>query len=209
MVLAPISGEGPPPVKALPNILTTARIGLAALVFFLLAGAAGVLPGQEGPPTSASAMVWASFIIFIVAAVTDYFDGWLARKLGATSPWGAVLDPIADKIAVAAAILGLIVLAPRGSLPLPGFLILFREVFVSGLREGVAPRGVKLPVTLLAKWKTTLQLVALALEMPATLAPYASPLRIGADLLLWAAVLVTLWTGIEYLRGAVKALRSA
>jgi len=196
-------------VKALPNILTTARIGLAALVFFLLAGAAGVLPGQEGPPTSASAMIWASFVIFIVAAVTDYFDGWLARKLGATSPWGAVLDPIADKIAVAAAILGLIVLAPRGSLPLPGFLILFREVFVSGLREGVAPRGVKLPVTLLAKWKTTLQLVALALEMPATLAPYASPLRIGADLLLWAAVLVTLWTGIEYLRGAVKALRSA
>ena len=196
-------------MKALPNILTTARIGLAALVFFLLAGAAGVLPGQEGPPTSASAMIWASFVIFIVAAVTDYFDGWLARKLGATSPWGAVLDPIADKIAVAAAILGLIVLAPRGSLPLPGFLILFREVFVSGLREGVAPRGVKLPVTLLAKWKTTLQLVALALEMPATLAPYASPLRIGADLLLWAAVLVTLWTGIEYLRGAVKALRSA
>ncbi len=194
-------------MKALPNILTIARIILGGLVFFLLAGASGVLPGQGGPPTGASGLIWASFVLFILAAVTDYFDGWLARKLGATSPWGTVLDPIADKIAVAAAILGLVVLAPRGSLPLPGFLILFREVFVSGLREGLAPRGVKLPVTLLAKWKTTLQLVALALEMPATLTPYASPLRVGADLLLWVAVLVTLWTGIEYLRGAIKALR--
>jgi CDP-diacylglycerol--glycerol-3-phosphate 3-phosphatidyltransferase len=194
-------------VKALPNLLTSARIVLAAVVFFLLAGAGGALPGQEGPPASASALIWVSLVIVIFAAVTDYFDGWLARRLGATSPWGAVLDPIADKIAVAAAILGLVVLAPRGSLPLPGFLILFREVFVSGLREGVAPRGVKLPVTLLAKWKTTLQLVALALEMPATLTPCAWPLRVGADLLLWAAVLVTLWTGFEYLRGAVRALR--
>ena len=151
-------------MKALPNLLTSARIGLAALVFFLLAAAGGALPGQEGPPTAASLLIWISFVVFIVAAVTDYFDGWLARKLEATSPWGAVLDPIADKIAVAAAILGLVVLSPRGALPLPGFLILFREVFISGLREGVAPRGVRLPVTQLAKWKTTLQLVALALE---------------------------------------------
>jgi CDP-diacylglycerol--glycerol-3-phosphate 3-phosphatidyltransferase len=194
-------------MKALPNILTVARIVLGGSVFFLLAGAGGALPGQEGPPTDASALILASFAIFVVAAVTDYFDGWLARKLQATSPWGTVLDPIADKIAVAAAILGLIVLAPRGTVPLPGFLILFREVFVSGLREGVAPRGVRIPVTQLAKWKTTVQLVALALEMPATLAPYGSPLRIGGDLLLWIAAALTLWTGFEYLRGAAKALR--
>ncbi len=194
-------------MKALPNILTVSRILLGALVFFLLAGAGGALPGQEGQPTSYVALIWASCLIFIVAAVTDYFDGWLARKFEATSPWGAVLDPIADKIAVTAAILGLIVLAPRGVVPLPGFLILFREVFVSGLREGIAPRGIKIPVTKLAKWKTTVQLVALALEMPATLMPYGSPVRIAADLLLWLAVILTLWTGIEYLRGAIKALR--
>ena len=194
-------------MKALPNLLTSARLALAGLVFFLLAGAGGALPGQDGPPTTASGLIWAATAIFVVAAVTDYFDGWLARKLQATSPWGAVLDPIADKIAVAAAILGLIVLAPRGTVPLPGFLILFREVFVSGLREGVAPRGVRIPVTQLAKWKTTVQLVALTLEMPATLTPYASPLRIGADLALWAAVIITLWTGVEYLRSALKALR--
>jgi CDP-diacylglycerol--glycerol-3-phosphate 3-phosphatidyltransferase len=196
-------------VKSLPNILTGSRILLAALVFFLLAGAAGALPGQPGPPASSAGLVWASFVIFALASITDYFDGWLARKLGATSVWGAVLDPIADKIAVAAAVVGLCVLSPFGSVPVPGFLILFREVFVSGLREGVAPRGIKLPVTTLAKWKTTLQLFALALEMPAALAPYGSPLRIGADLLLWIAVAVTLWTGLEYLRGAAKALRAA
>ncbi len=194
-------------MKSLPNILTAARIGLGALVFFLLAAAGGALPGQEGPPTYAGALIWTSFVIFAFAAITDYFDGWLARKLEATSPWGAVLDPIADKIAVAAAILGLIVLSPRGVVPLPGFLILFREVFVSGLREGVAPRGVRIVVTKLAKWKTTVQLVALALEMPATRTPYASPLRVGADALLWVAALLTLWTGFEYLRGAAKALR--
>ncbi len=194
-------------MQALPNILTISRIVLGGSVFFLLAAAGGALPGQDGPPTYASALIWASFVIFVFAAVTDYLDGWLARKLGATSAWGTVLDPIADKIAVAAAILGLIVLAPRGVVPLPGFLILFREVFVSGLREGVAPRGVKIPVTQLAKWKTTVQLAALALEMPATLAPYASPVRIGADLLLWIAAALTLWTGVQYLRGAAKALR--
>jgi phosphatidylglycerophosphate synthase len=118
-----------------------------------------------------------------------------------------VLDPIADKIAVTAAILGLIVLAPRGVMPLPGFLILFREVFVSGLREGIAPKGVRLPVTQLAKWKTTVQLVALAIAMPATLTPYGSPVRVGADLLIWLAAILTLWTGITYLRGAARALR--
>lgn len=194
-------------MHSLPNILTGSRIVLAALVFFLLAGAAGALPGQAGAPIYGSGLVWTGFGVFIVGAATDYFDGWLARRLSATSVWGAVLDPIADKIAVAAAVIGLSVLSPLGTVPLPGFLILFREVFVSGLREGVASRCVRLPVTTLAKWKTTLQLTALALEMPATLAPYASPARVGADVLLWIAVVVTLWTGFDYLRGAARALR--
>ena len=66
---------------------------------------------------------------------------------------------------------------------------------------------VRMPVTRLAKWKTTMQLVALAAEMPATLTPYGSPLRVGADVLLWVAAILTLWTGFEYLRGAAKALK--
>ncbi len=194
-------------MKALPNILTASRILLGALIFFLLAGAAGALPGQDGaPPAGGDRLVWASFIIFAFAAITDYFDGWLARKLNATSPWGAVLDPIADKIAVAAAILGLAVIEPKGMVALPGFLILFREVFVSGLREGIAPLGIKLPVTQLAKWKTTVQLIALALSMPAVLQPSGSGLRLLAGALLWVAVVITLITGWQYARGAAKAL---
>ena len=194
-------------MKALPNILTASRILLGALIFFLLAAAAGGLPWQGGtPPVGGDRLVWASFVIFAFAAITDYFDGWLARKLNATSLWGAVLDPIADKIAVAAAILGLVVIEPKGMVALPGFLILFREVFVSGLREGIAPLGVRLPVTQLAKWKTTVQLVALALCMPAALQPSGSYLRLASGALLWVAAVITLITGWQYMRGAAKAL---
>ena len=195
-------------MKALPNLLTASRILLGALIFFLLAGAGGDLPGQGGtPPANGEALIWASFVIFAFAAITDYFDGWLARKLNATSPWGAVLDPIADKIAVAAAILGLSILEPKGMVPIPGFIILFREVFVSGLREGIAPLGVRLPVTKLAKWKTTVQLIALALSMPAVLQPEGGWLRLVAGVLLWLAAAITLITGWQYASGAAKALR--
>jgi CDP-diacylglycerol--glycerol-3-phosphate 3-phosphatidyltransferase len=196
--------------KRIPNALTIARIALASLVFFILADAAGALPGQSAPPDAAarSGLLIISFVIFAFAAITDYFDGWLARKLDATSPWGVILDPIADKIAIAAAILGLVVLEPVGTIAIPGFAILFREMFVSGLRESLAPRGIKLPVTMLAKWKTTLQLTALALEMLAATTADGSPIRLAVHTLLWLAALVTLWTGWDYTRGAAKALRA-
>ncbi len=196
--------------KRLPNALTIARIVLASLVFFILAAAAGALPGQHEAPDVAArtACLVSSFVIFAFAAITDYFDGWLARKLDATSPWGVILDPIADKIAIAAAIIGLVVLEPTGAIAIPGFVILFREMFVSGLRESLAPRGIKLPVTMLAKWKTTLQLVALALEMPAAITPEGSGWRLGVHALLWLAALITLWTGWEYTHGAARALRA-
>src|SRR5579875_1836224 len=191
-----------------PNALTVGRIALSSLVFFILAGAAGALPGQDGRPSDAvrTAHLVASLVIFVLAALTDFFDGYLARRLNATSAWGVILDPIADKIAIAAAILGLVVLEPGGAVAIPGFLILFREMFVSGLREGLAPRGIKLPVTMLAKWKTTVQLTALSLEMPAALLPPQSPLRLAVHGLLWLAALLTLWTGWEYGRGAAAAL---
>lgn len=197
--------------KGVPNALTLARIALSVLVFFLLADAAGALPGQIGAPDrdTQTTLLIIGFVLFAIAAITDYFDGWLARKLQATSPWGVILDPIADKIAIAAAIIGLVVLEPSGAIAVPGFLILFREMFVSGMREGIAPRGVKLPVTLLAKWKTTLQLVALSLEMLAAIAAEGGPARLIAHTLLWIAALLTLWTGVEYARGAARALRTA
>jgi len=188
-------------LKALPNLLTGARIALGVLVFALLAAArlTVALGGLR-------AFVLLAFAAFVVAAATDFFDGWLARKLSAQSAWGAMLDPIADKIAVLAAVLGLVWLAPRLSVAIPGFLILMRELFVSGLREAGGARGLKFPVTQLAKWKTTIQLIALSAQILAAGGLLGSVLTAVADGLLWIAALMTLWTGLDYARAAAAQL---
>jgi len=188
-------------LKALPNLLTGARMVLGVLVFALLAAArlTVALGGLR-------AFVLLAFAAFVIAAATDFFDGWLARRLSAQSAWGAMLDPIADKIAVLAAILGLVWLAPRLSVAIPGFLILTRELFVSGLREAGAARGVRFPVTQLAKWKTTAQLIALAAEILAGGGFLGTALIAAADGLLWIAALLTLWTGLDYARAAAAQL---
>ena len=182
-------------VKDLPNLLTGARLVLSALVY------AGLAAAVFGPRAHAAAWVWTTLVVFVAAAVTDYFDGWLARRLQANSPWGAMLDPIADKIAVAAVVVGLAPLWPAAAVP--GVLILFREVFVSGLRETGAARGLTFPVTRLAKWKTTLQLTALAVAIAALEAPPLGGVALG---LLWLAVAITWWTGWEYARAAGRQL---
>lgn len=182
--------------RSIPNLLTALRIVLGIAVFFALAGAVG---GQR------PWLIHAAFIAYAGGALTDFFDGWLARKWQVTSVWGAILDPIADKIAVAAAVLGLLLLEPRLGLALPGFVILCRELFVSGLREVAAGRGVRFPVTQLAKWKTTLQLVALSL---AILGVATGPaVRTAADVLLWIAAALTLWTGWGYASAARAQLK--
>jgi len=188
-------------LKDLPNLLTGARIVLGVLVFALLAAArlTVALGGLR-------ALVLVAFAAFVIAAVTDFFDGWLARRLSAQSAWGAMLDPIADKIAVLAAVLGLVWLAPRLSVAIPGFLILMRELFVSGLREAGGARGVRFPVTPLAKWKTTIQLVALSAEILAAGGLLAPMLVDVADALFWIAALLTLWTGLDYARAAAAQL---
>jgi CDP-diacylglycerol--glycerol-3-phosphate 3-phosphatidyltransferase len=188
-------------LKALPNFLTGARIVLGVLVFALLAAArlTVALGGLR-------AFVLLAFAAFVIAAATDFFDGWLARKLSAQSAWGAMLDPIADKIAVLAAVLGLVWLAPRLSVAIPGFLILMRELFVSGLREAGGARGLRFPVTPLAKWKTTTQLIALSAEILAAGGLLSPGLTAGADGLLWMAALLTLWTGLDYARAAAAQL---
>ncbi|PXA92195.1 CDP-diacylglycerol--glycerol-3-phosphate 3-phosphatidyltransferase [Caulobacter sp. D4A] len=204
-------------MKALPNILTSARLVIALFMFVALAAAAGGVPWLSEQLTADqqfSLQRWA-FWAFVVAAVTDFFDGWLARKLDAVSIWGAILDPIGDKILVCGALLGLMALGPNPLVILPAGLILFREFAVSALREVGAGKGVKLPVTLLAKWKTTLQLVAIGAEMiivswgafnlpqdPAIFEP-ASWITHG---LLWLAAVVTLITGAQYWEAARKAL---
>jgi CDP-diacylglycerol--glycerol-3-phosphate 3-phosphatidyltransferase len=187
--------------QQLPNLLTAGRLVLTLAVFLaLIASAAGV--GGGG-------LLAFAFWGFVVAAVTDFLDGWLARRWQVVSLTGAILDPIADKVLVAGAV---VAVAAFGDLvaALTGGLILFREFSVSALREVLAPRGLRLPVTLLAKWKTTLQLVALAgailrLAEPAGWPPLAD---VAVDVLLWAAALVTVWTGVEYGLAARRALKA-
>jgi CDP-diacylglycerol--glycerol-3-phosphate 3-phosphatidyltransferase len=200
----------------LPNLLTGLRIALALFTFFGLAGAT-LLSDRLTPASQFSLERWA-FWAFAVAALTDFFDGWLARRLHATTLWGAILDPIADKVLVCAVILGLLTLGPNAPVAIPAALILFREFTVSALREVAAGKGVSLPVTLLAKWKTTLQLVALGAELlVACWAAFSlpsdpaiqGPATMIAHGLLWLAAVITLVTGAQYWEQARKALSEA
>ena len=205
-------------MKSLPNILTSMRLVLALFMFVALAAAAGAVPGLAERLTSQTQFSLERWAVaaFVVAAVTDFFDGWLARKLNATSVWGAILDPIGDKVLVCGAVLGLMSLGPQPMVLLPAGLILFREFTVSALREVGAGKGVKLPVTMLAKWKTTLQLTALALEL--VVASWAAfdlpsdpaivgPATWAAHGLFWLAAIVTLITGAQYWEQTRKALQ--
>jgi len=205
-------------MKSLPNILTSMRLVLALFMFVALAAAAGAVPGladRLSPDLQFALERWAVYA-FVIAAVTDFFDGWLARRMNAVSIWGGILDPIGDKVLVCGAVLGLMSLGPQPMVLLPAGLILFREFTVSALREVGAGKGVKLPVTMLAKWKTTLQLTALALEL--VVASWAAfpvlpqgpevqnPVTYFAHGLFWLATVVTLITGAQYWEQTRKAL---
>ena len=204
-------------MKHVPNLLTGMRLALALFMFFALAAAAGDVPWFSDTltvPLQQSLQRWA-FGSFVIAAVTDFFDGWLARRMNATSIWGAILDPIADKVLVCGAVLGLLCEGANPAVVLPAALILFREFTVSALREVGAGKGVKLPVTLLAKWKTTLQLTALAMELivaawGAFSLPQEGGLRpafeLAAHTLFWVATVITLITGAQYWTQTRKAL---
>ena len=207
----------------LPNLLTGLRLVLSIAMFAALIAVSAGLRGAPMSPVLAIALARFSFAAFVIAAVTDYFDGWLARRWGTVSLTGAILDPIADKILVCGAIVGLMAMGmtPDPSMaPIMAFLsgiILFREFAVSALREVLAPRGIKLAVTRLAKIKTTLQLVALGALMvmvfwpvwriDATIDVLKKALE-AAEVLYGAAALVTLWTGLEYGRAAWLALKA-
>ena len=154
---------------------------------------------------------WGAVGLFILAGVTDYFDGYLARHLNQLSSFGRVLDPIADKLLVGAII---IMLAYSGRLDnyycvIPAVIILCREILVSGLREFLAEIKVGLLVTRLAKWKTTFQMLALPVLMVA-LPRYSDPCfhlqEVGA-FALWFAAAMTVITGYDYWRSGSKYLK--
>jgi cardiolipin synthase len=181
---------------SLPNLLTYGRIAAAPLV-----GATFFIGGNWGP--------WIAFVIFVAASISDYFDGYLARIWNQQSALGRMLDPIADKLLVAVAIL---VLVADGMLAgwsiWAAIIVLMREILVSGLREFLAELQVSVPVTWLAKWKTALQLVAIAALL---IAPALQGAKSGFIIdmgltFFWIAAIVTLYTGYDYFRAGLKHL---
>ncbi len=183
---------------SIPNLLTYARIlavPLVVLCFFL-----------EGRLQSSDPARWTALGIFVVASITDFLDGYLARIWKQTSNIGKMLDPIADKLLVAAALL---LMAGDGTIAgwtlWAAIIILCREILVSGLREYLAVLKVSVPVTRLAKWKTTVQLVAIGFLIagPAgdKVIGYATETGIA---LLWISAIITLYTGYDYFRAGLK-----
>lgn len=175
------------PLTSIPNLITLGRIGAIPVICLLL--------GIGGVP-----LFVVAFVLYVAAAVSDWLDGHLARRWAQGSALGRMLDPIADKLLVGAL---LITLAWTRSLSgwdlVPAIAIMMREIFVSGLREYLGPKGVVVHVTMLAKWKTTAQLVALGLVILEGIVP---GLALVSDVLLWLAGILTVWTGAEYFRGA-------
>jgi len=179
----------------LPNTLTVARIFAVPVLI-----AAFYLPAPGAH--------WVAMAVFVAASVTDWVDGWLARRWEQQSDFGKVLDPIADKLLVAAA---LFMLAAFDRLTIPSIVaaiaILGREILVSGLREFLAGRAT-LPVTMLAKWKTALQMAAIAVLLVAPAAPWALPLQRIGEIGLWIAAVLTLVTGWDYLKRGLELMRA-
>jgi CDP-diacylglycerol--glycerol-3-phosphate 3-phosphatidyltransferase len=183
---------------SLPNLLTLSRIFAVPILVFLL-----------WRPTPIDYAI--TFVLYCIVGITDYFDGYLARAQGQISRLGQFLDPIADKIMVAAVIIMLVSTRNNSGEPmihsfhiLAALVILLREIIVSGLREFLGPLNVSMPVSRLAKWKTTFQLVSLGGLILAGAVPdeeWVKSVSLGS---LWAAAALTLITGYDYLRIGIK-----
>ena len=188
----------------LPNILTLSRIAVIPLIFVSI---------------YLTSYFWAMFAatLFVVASITDYLDGYLARARNETSAFGRLLDPIADKLLVATALV--VILAKTyqtdcGSISnyyvwkgtiIAAFVILCREILVSGLREFLREVNVGLPVTKLAKWKTAFQMTALAMMLFRQLSMFWGYL---GECLLWVAAILTFITGYQYYQKSLEYVKA-
>ncbi len=148
---------------------------------------------------------WVSFAIFTTAGITDFFDGYVARKFDQMSRLGAFMDPIADKLLIATALMMMVAFGRiEGYSVIAAVVILCREFVVSGLREFLADLKVSIPVTYLAKWKTTIQIFALGFLLVGEASPDWIPAVVIGDYCLWAAAILTLYTGYDYLKSGLK-----
>ena len=148
---------------------------------------------------------WLTFVIFVTAGITDFLDGYVARRFNQVSKLGSFMDPIADKLLIATALLMMVAFDRiQGYSVIAAVIILCREFAVSGLREFLADLKVSIPVTYLAKWKTTIQILALGFLLVGKAAPASIPAVLIGDYCLWAAALLTLYTGYDYLRSGLR-----
>ena len=176
----------------LPNILTFFRIISAPILVVILM-------------STESKMVLAGLAIFIISSITDFLDGYLARSFNQSSKLGKILDPIADKLLVAAVILILTskeVIADWETIP--ALIILLREIAVSGLREYLAKIKVSVPVSRIAKIKTSIQLIALALLILSESGITIVSIIVIGKIALWTAGILTLYTGYDYLKSGLR-----
>ena len=183
---------------SIPNLLTLSRILAVPILVFLL--------WRPAPVDYAI-----TFVLYCIVGITDYFDGYLARAWGSISRLGQFLDPIADKIMVAAVLVMLISSRRENPVPeiaglnlIPALVILLREIIVSGLREFLAGLQVSVPVSALAKWKTTFQLVALGALILGGAFPVQHWIHLAGIASLWIAAALTLITGYDYLRVGLR-----
>lgn len=182
-------------IASLPNMLTLSRIGAIPVLVALF-----FVPSPVGP--------WLALGVFALAGVTDFLDGHIARTRQLQSRLGIMLDPIADKLLVSS-ITFLLVAFGRVEGPdiIPAAVILCREIVVSGLREFLATLQVGMPVTRLSKWKTAIQMVAMAFLILGDAGPPGTA-TIGL-IALWVAAALTLVTGYTYFRGGLRHAKAA
>ena len=177
-------------LESLPNILTTLRIVLSFLLLALILYGACILP----PPIHPTWINYFACLVFCVASITDFFDGFIARTFNVSSVFGEIFDPLADKLLMLAALIGLLVWNRADVWAV--FLILSREFFITGLRVVAASKGIKVAASNLGKYKTGLQITAIAFLFM----DYSF-----ANATLWLAVALTLYSGFDYVRMYVKA----
>ena len=176
----------------LPNILSLSRLALLPFMVALF-----FVPFEWA--------AWTCLTLYIIGSITDGLDGWIARRWNQISEFGTMIDPISDKIFVVTVML-MLVATDRisGVMVLAVVIIIVREFMVSGLREFLGPRGVALPVSPLAKWKTALQMIALGLLI---VGPYVTLTLIAGNIMLLGATVLTLMTGWEYLKTGLAHIR--
>ena len=179
-------------LSTIPNLLTLTRIALIPIMM-----AAFYAGSQLGS--------WIAALVFIVACLTDFLDGYVARVWSQTSRIGQFLDPIADKLLVATTLL---LLAGFGRISryslMPASIILCREIMVSGLREFLGELKIKMPVTMVAKWKTAVQMLSITLLLLGGISTFENHTLLLGECMLWIAGIMTLITGLDYLKASMK-----